>query len=93
MNSNGDGKQEPADPEDAVCLLDLELTRQRAARQQAGTPYRWLRAASILFLFAVILGAMLAFYYVFYSGGLDEFRPRAAPKPAPSLAPRSPSAP
>ncbi|MEY2489735.1 MAG: hypothetical protein QOC70_1677 [Verrucomicrobiota bacterium] len=93
MNSNGDGKQEPADPENAMRLLELELMRQRMARQQAGSPYRSLRAASFVFLFAVILGALLAFYYVFYSGGLDEFRTRNAPEPSPSLASRSPSAP
>lgn len=92
MNSN-DGKHEPADPENAVRLLELELMRQRVARQQAGAPCRGLRAASFIFLFAVILGALLAFYYVFYSGGLDEFHAHNAPKPSPSLAPRSSSTP
>jgi hypothetical protein len=84
MNSNGDGKQEPADPENAMRMLELELMRQRAARQQAGTPYRGLRVASLVFFFAVVLGAFLAFYYVFFSGGLDEFRVRNTPKPSPS---------
>jgi len=93
MNSHGDGKQEPADPENAVQMLELELMRQRAARQQAGAPYRGLRVASLVFVFAVVLGACLAFYYFFISGGLDEFRARNAPEPSPSLASRSPSAP
>jgi hypothetical protein len=79
MNSTGDGKHEPADPENAVRMLELELMRQRAARQQAGTPYRGLRVASMVFFFAVILGAALAFYYVFYCGGLEEFRGRTSP--------------
>jgi hypothetical protein len=90
MNSTGDGKHEPADPEDAVRMLELELMRQRAARQQGGTPYRGLRVASLVFFFAVVLGAALAFYYVFYCGGLEEFRSRTpssssteAPSPAP----------
>lgn len=76
MNSNDDGKPEPADPEKAMRLLELELTRQRTARQQGGTPYRGLRAVSLFFFFVVILGALLAFYYFFYSGGLDELRAR-----------------
>lgn len=89
MNSHGDGKHEPADPENAMRMLELELMRQRAARQQAGAPYRGLRATSLIFFFAVVLGALLAFYYVFYSGGLDEFRARNAPKPSPSATPLS----
>jgi hypothetical protein len=93
MNSNGDGKHEPADPDDAVRMLDLEMMRQRAARQQAGAPSRGLRAASLIFFFAVVLGALLAFYYVFYSGSLDELRARKTPAPNPSLTPRSASAP
>jgi hypothetical protein len=83
MNSN-DGKHEPADPENAVRMLELELMEQRAARQRAGTPYRGLRAASFVFLLAVILGAVLAFYYVFSSGALDEVRARNSPQPSPS---------
>ena len=86
MNSNGDGKHEPADPEDAVRLLELELMQQRAVRQQAGAPYRGFRAGSLIFLFAVILGALLAFYYVFYSGRLDELRAKNSPQPTPSAA-------
>jgi hypothetical protein len=93
MNSNGDGKPEPADPENAVRMLELELMRQRATRQHAGAPYRGLRTASLVFFFAVVLGASLAFYYVFVSGGLDEFRARSAAQPSPTVAPRSPSTP
>ena len=77
------GKQEPADPEDTVRMLELQLMQQRAARQQAGAPYRGLRAASFIFLFVIILGALLAFYYFFYLGGLDQVRTRNGP-PSPS---------
>jgi hypothetical protein len=93
MNSNGDGKPEPADPENAVRMLELELMRQRATRQHAGAPYRGLRTASFLFFFVVVLGALAAFYYAFVSGGLDEFRARSPAQPSPSVAPRSPSTP
>jgi hypothetical protein len=81
MNSN-DGKQEPDDPENAVRMVELELMRQRAALQQASAPYRGLRAASFVFLFVVILAALLAFFYVFSSGGLN-VRARNSPQPSP----------
>jgi hypothetical protein len=82
MESNG-GKSEPADPEKVLRMLELELMQQRAMRQRAGTPYRGLRAVGFIFLFAVILAALLAFYYLFSSGRLDELRARSAPKPTP----------
>lgn len=86
MNPHGDGKHEPADPENAVRLLELELMRQRMAREQTGTPYRGLRIAALIFFFAVVLGALLAFYYLFVAGGLEEFRAHnpASPSPSPS---------
>ncbi len=87
MNSNNDSKHDPADPEIATRILELELMRQRAARQQAGVPYRGLRVASFIFFFAVVLGGLLAFYYVFYAGGLEQFRARNAPEPSPSATP------
>jgi hypothetical protein len=83
MDSNG-GKPEPADPENTLRMLELELMQQRAARQMAGTPYRGLRAASFLFLFVVILGALFAAYYLFFSGRLEEMRARNSPQPNPS---------
>jgi hypothetical protein len=85
------GKQEPADPEDTVRMLELQLMHQRAARQQAGAPYRGLRAASFIFLFVMILGTLLAFYYFFYLGGLDEVRARnSPPNPSPTAVSRAP---
>jgi hypothetical protein len=83
MDSNG-GKPEPADPENAMRLLELELLQQRAARQMAGTPYRGLRALSFLFLFIVLLGAAAVAYYFFFSGRLEEMRARSLPQPSPS---------
>ena len=84
MHSNGDGKPEPVDPENVVRLLELELMQKRGARQMAGRRFGGLRAASFLFLFAVILGGLLAFYYVFYAGGLDVLQPPNSSAPSPS---------
>ena len=82
MNPHGHGKNEPTDAEQLLRLIDLELAQQRAARERARSPYRSFRLASFIFLFAVLLGAALAFYYVFLSGGLDEFRSRNEPPPS-----------
>jgi hypothetical protein len=92
MNSNG-GKPEPVDPESVVRMLELELMQQRAARQLAGARWSGFRAASFIFLFAVILGALLTLYYLVSSGRLDELRAHNAPKPSPSIAPPSSSTP
>jgi hypothetical protein len=89
MNPHGNGKNEPTDPEQLVRLLDLQLAQQRAARQSR-TPYRSFRLASFIFLFAVIVGVLLAFYYVFVSGGLDEFRSRNEPRPSATPSSRVP---
>jgi hypothetical protein len=83
MNPNDD-KHEPVDPDKAMRMLELELMQQRAIRQHAGTPYRGLRAASFIFLIFVILGALAAFYYVFFMGGLEAVRTRSGPPPSPS---------
>ena len=81
MNPHGDGKNEPTDPEQLLRLVELELAQQRAARLRARSPYRAFRLASFIFLFAVIIGAALAFYYVFVSGGLDDYRSRNQTRP------------
>jgi hypothetical protein len=88
MNPHGDSKPEQPDPDQILRLVELELAQRRIALQQARSPYRGFRLASFIFLFAVLLGAILAFYYVFYSGGLDEVRSRKGANPT-----VSPSAP
>ena len=92
MNPYGDGKHEPADPENAVRLLELELMRQKMGRERTGTPYRGLRIAALVFFFAVVVGALLAFYYLFVAGGLEEFRAHNTAQPSISPSPNSMSA-
>ena len=79
-----DGKPEPTDAEKAARLLEIELMQQRTARQQAGPPYRGLRAVSILFLVVVILGVLFALYYAFSSGRIEEMRSKASHQATPS---------
>jgi hypothetical protein len=82
MNPHGDGKPEPNDPDQVVRLVELELAQRRAALQRARSPLRGFRLASFIFLFAVVLGAVLAFYYVFVSGGVEDLRARGAAQPS-----------
>ena len=92
MHSKADGKPESADPEEVVRMLELELMQQRLARQHAGPRYAGFRVASFVFLFAVILGATLAFLFVFSSGRVDELRAqKAITQPSPSVTPRAPT--
>ena len=74
MKPDSDRKPEPIDPENEARLIELELARQRAARQQAGSPYKGLRAASFMFLIVIVLGALAAFFYLMSSGRLEEMR-------------------
>lgn len=87
MNSSGDGKPEPVDPELLLRMLDLELMQKRAQRQQASARRGNWRALSFLFLFVVILGAMVAAYFAFSSGRVDELRARNNPPSSPTAAP------
>jgi len=90
MNPHGDGKPEAKDPDQVLRLLELELAQSRTAREQAGAPYRGFRMASFIFLFAVVVGAAFAFYYVFVAGGLDEFRSRDTARPSATPAAHAP---
>lgn len=76
-------KQEPVDPDAAERLLELELIKARAARQQAQARYRGLRTASFVFIFFVLLGTLLAFYYLFFLNGLDRVRRLNGSQPSP----------
>jgi hypothetical protein len=84
MNPHGDGKPEPVDPEQLLRMLDVELIHQRALRKQASARRSSLRTLSFLFLFVVILGAMLAAYFAFSSGRVDDLRARNSSSPTPA---------
>lgn len=84
MNPHGDGKPEPVDPEHMLRMLDVEMIQQRAIWKQAAARRSSLRTLSFLFLFVVILGALLAAYFVFSSGWIDEQRSRHTPTSSPT---------
>lgn len=90
MNPRGNGKPESPDPEQMVKMLEIELAQKRSARKGAGAPYRGFRMASFVFLFAVILGAIVMIYFIFSSGGIDALRARKETRPAVSPSSRTP---
>jgi hypothetical protein len=90
MNPRGDGKPEPSDPDQLLRLIDIELAQKRALRERSRSPFRAFRLASFIFLFAVIVGVALAFFYVFYAGGLDDIRSRGRSQPSVSPSPSLP---
>ena len=55
------------DPEKLAKLLEIELMQKRASWQQAKARRSTFRTMSLLFLFAVIVAAFVAVYFVFTS--------------------------
>jgi len=90
MNPHGDGKPEPVDPEHLLRMLDLEMVQQRAVWKQASARRKSLRTVSFLFLVLIILGALVAAYFAFSSGWMDDPRSRNSTpsSPPPAVAPR-----
>ena len=87
---DGDRKREPdeLDPAKLERLLDIELMQKRAAWQQAKASRSNLRTFSFMFLFLVIVGALLAFFFLFSSGEMTNLRPEAElPTPPPTATP------
>jgi hypothetical protein len=90
MNPHGDRKPEPVDPEHLLRMLDLEMIQQRAIWKQASERRKSVRAISFLFLFVVILGALLAAYFAFSSGWMDNRRSPSQPESSPAPAANRP---
>ena len=85
----GDGKPEPTeiDPAKIEQLLNIELMQKRAAWQQARAKRNNLRALSFIFLFLVIVAALLAFFFVFSSGVADRKPSTTEDSPSPTTSP------
>jgi hypothetical protein len=65
--------------------LDIELAQKRAGWQRDREKYRTIRAASFVFLFLVILGALFVFYLCL--GRVNQAR-TSQPAPTPASSPR-----
>ncbi len=79
-----DGNTQPplreTDPQKLAKLLEIELMQKRASWQQAKARRGSYRAMSFLFLFAVIVAAFIAFYFLASSERIPA--PRDNPSPA-----------
>jgi hypothetical protein len=80
MMSDEDSKPKSTDPEELARLLEIELLQKRNEWKQAAGRARTIRMASFVFLFLVILGALLAYFFIFSELNGN----RAAPKPPPA---------
>lgn len=92
-DSNPKPEREPINPSELEQLIELELAQKRAERARAKSRVGGLRAASFLFLFLVIAGALIGFMFFFSPDRLNELRAaRAAASPSatpsPTVAPR-----
>ncbi|MEY2487715.1 MAG: hypothetical protein QOG67_1396 [Verrucomicrobiota bacterium] len=54
-----------SNPDELTQLLELELMRKRAAWQETAARNRRLKTASILFLFVIVMAALVGFYLAF----------------------------
>jgi len=72
----GNRKPDPAenDPAALAKLLELELMQKRAAWQRSRSNLRSLRVLSFFFLFLIILGALLAFFFLFSPERVQEMK-------------------
>jgi hypothetical protein len=82
-----EGNRPPApretDPEKLAKLLEMELIQKRAGWQQAKARRSTYRTMSFLFLFAVILAAFAAFYFLAAAERIPAPRPDAQPTASP----------
>ena len=87
MIPNGDGKPESnkVDPEQLTRLLDMELAQKRTEWTQASTRYQKIRGMSLLFLALIVIGALLALFFLFTR--LTQERPHPGAPPAATLSP------
>ena len=72
-----DGNRKPdneTDPEKLAKLLEMELMQKRASWQQDKQRRNLLRVVSFFFLFLVMAGALLAFWFLFSPDRVNELR-------------------
>ena len=62
LKTDSNSKQET---EKLFQMLEVKLGQERVAWQQAKSKMRVVRTASFLFLFLLIVGALIAFYFIF----------------------------
>jgi hypothetical protein len=59
-------------------LLELELAQKRLKWKRASARYRTIRSLGFLFLFILIIGTLLAFFFVFSRVNEERTNPRGS---------------
>lgn len=72
------------DPDAVMKLIEIELIQKRAAWQRARANRGPLRALAFLFLFIVVAGTLLAYFYFFSNGSIQELSKQPAHSPTPT---------
>ena len=54
-----------AGPDELSRLLEIELIQKRSEWQRASTRHKSIRSASFVFLFVVVMAALVGFYFLF----------------------------
>jgi hypothetical protein len=66
MNANDpEVNRQTTNPDELSRLLEIELIQKRAEWQQASARHKNLRSVSFLFLFVVVMAALVGFYFIF----------------------------
>ncbi len=65
MADSSEPKPNEIDADNLSRLLELELIQKRATWKQAGERYRSIRTAGFVFLFVLIVGCLIGFFFAF----------------------------
>jgi hypothetical protein len=90
--SEGNSERRETDPAKLAEQLEIELMLKRASWQHAKARRGNLRALSFAFVFLVVFGALLGFWYFLSSDKVQELKAAAAERahasPSPTASPR-----
>lgn len=79
--TEGNRKREDADPDPSQLerMLEIEMIQKRAAWQQARTQRASFRTFSFVFLFVIIVAALVGFYLFLSPGHIEELKAGHSP--------------
>jgi hypothetical protein len=78
LKTNGNPDSQPADPDQLMKSLEVELALKRAEWKKTGERSRSIRVSGFVFLFVLIVAAAMAF--MFLISQVNEQRTNGAPK-------------
>ena len=82
-DTGGKPESDRTDPEQLRRLIDAELAEKRIVWQKAAARRQKVRVASVLFLFLLIIGSLVAFFRLFMR--INQERANSPPNASPSM--------